>query len=105
MEIVNIEKQTFEEMLVRFGLLADHIKLLCEKYSSKKLGEWLDGQDVCLLLNISPRTLQTYRDCGRIGFSQINHKIYYQSSDVAKLINNNNINPKKEKNETDHKER
>ena len=27
-------------------------------------GDWLDNQDVCQMLNISPRTLQTLRDNG-----------------------------------------
>lgn len=105
MEIMNIEKTTFEEMLTRFSLLADQIELLCQKHSDKKLSKWLDGQDVCLLLSISPRTLQTYRDSGKVGFSQINHKIYYKSDDISKLINKHIINHKKEKNGTDNKEK
>lgn len=95
MEIINIEKETFEEMLFQFGLLADQVESLCKKHGDKRLCEWLDGQDVCLLLSISPRTLQTYRDSGKVGFSQINHKIYYKSSEIDKLINRNIINLKK----------
>lgn len=94
MDITNIEKETFEEMLSRLNSLAEEVELFCCKYSRKKPEEWLDGQDVCLMLNISPRTLQAYRDSGKISFSQINYKIYYKLEDVNELINKNFINIK-----------
>ena len=31
----------------------------------------MDNQDVCLRLDISPRTLQTLRDTGRLAFTQL----------------------------------
>lgn len=46
----------------------------------------MDNQDVCLYLDISPRTLQTLRDTGRLAFTQIQHKIYYKPEDVEKLM-------------------
>ena len=44
------------------------------------MSEWMDNQDVCRMLNISPRTLQTLRDNGTLAYSQINHKTYYRHS-------------------------
>jgi predicted site-specific integrase-resolvase len=38
------------------------------------------------LLRISTRTLQSYRDEGKLNFSQIGNKIYYKVSDVEKLL-------------------
>ncbi len=46
----------------------------------------MDNQDVCLRLDISPRTLQTLRDTGRLAFIQIQRKIYYRPEDVEKLM-------------------
>ena len=46
----------------------------------------MDNQDVCLRLDISPRTLQTLRDTGRRAFTQIPRKIYYRPEDVEKLM-------------------
>lgn len=37
-------------------------------------------------MNISQRTLQTYRDTGKISFSRINHKTYYKVSDIEILL-------------------
>ena len=35
----------------------------------------MDNQDVCLRLDISPRTLQTLRDTGRLAFTQIQRNL------------------------------
>lgn len=86
MEIINIDAQTFEAMLSKFENFASKMEILCRLHGNKDLSEWLDNQDVCLLLHISPRTLQTLRDNGTLAFSRINHKIYYKSSDVEKII-------------------
>lgn len=86
MEIVTIEKQTFEELLRRFEQFTKQVEAICEKNQSKILSNWLDNQDVCLILNISPRTLQTYRDNGTLPYSQINRKMYYKVEDVKQVL-------------------
>ena len=85
MEIVNIEAKTFEAMLSKFENFATRMEYLCRLYGDKE-SEWLDNQDVCMLLNISPRTLQTLRDNGTLAYSQINHKTYYKPQDVEKAL-------------------
>ncbi len=50
---------------------------------------WIDGQDVLLALNISPRTLQTLRDSGTLPFSRLNGKFYYKVSDLEALLESN----------------
>jgi len=70
MEIVNIEARTFEAMLSAFRTFADR----------------LDNQEVCLLLKVSPRTLQTLRDNGTLAYTQICHKTYYKPGDVESII-------------------
>ena len=44
-----------------------------------------DNQDVCLLLNISKRTLQRYRDNG-LKYHTILHKTYYREKDLHEFI-------------------
>lgn len=48
----------------------------------KKETKWLTSEEVCRLLKISKRTLQSYRDNGILPFSQIGRKIYYKASDI-----------------------
>lgn len=85
MEIVNIEAKTFETMLSKFESFAIRMEHLCRLYGDKE-SEWLDNQDVCMLLNISPRTLQTLRDNGTLAYTKISHKIYYKPADIEKIL-------------------
>ncbi|MFV0268436.1 MAG: helix-turn-helix domain-containing protein [Draconibacterium sp.] len=86
MEIVNIDAKTFERMLSKFESFTERIEQLYRLHGTRYISEWLDNQDVCLLLKISPRTLQTLRDNGTLAFSRINHKIYYKPEDVEKIV-------------------
>ena len=86
MEIINIEAQTFEAMLSKFESFATRMEKLCRLHGDRDISEWLDNQDVCLLLNISPRTLQTLRDNGTLAYTQISHKTYYKPEDVEKIV-------------------
>lgn len=85
MEIIIIEKQAFERMKQAFENFACRIKELCESRQNKS--EWLNNEEVCDLLHISKRTLQTYRDTGTIPYSKIGRKCYYKTSDVERFIN------------------
>jgi DNA-binding transcriptional MerR regulator len=48
--------------------------------------KWLDNQEVCLMMNITKRTLQTYKDKGLLPYSKLNRKNYYKRSDVQALL-------------------
>lgn len=56
------------------------------KRSQPLTDTWLDIQDVCLLLKISKRTLQAYRDNRILPFSQISGKIYFKASDIEEHL-------------------
>jgi len=86
MEIINIDAHTFETMLSRFEVFATRMEQLCRLYGDKGISEWLDNEQVCLLLDISPRTLQTLRDNGLLAYTRISHKLYYKPEDVEKII-------------------
>ena len=86
MDIINIEAGTFDRMLSKFEGFADRMEQLCRLHGDRDMSEWLDNQDVCLLLKISPRTLQTLRDNGTLAYTQISHKTYYKPEDVEKIV-------------------
>lgn len=88
MEIIMIEARTFEAMMEGFETLAKKMEILCQQNGDKGMQKWFDNQEVCELLNISKRTLQTYRDKGLMPFSQIGHKMFYRPQDVEQVINN-----------------
>ena len=96
MEVISIERSTYEELLTSFNSFVTKMKELASRGNDKKFfaskankferGDWLDNQDVCQILNISPRTLQTLRDNGTLAYSQINHKVYYKPEDVESIL-------------------
>jgi hypothetical protein len=86
MEIVSIEKKTFEAMVAKFDRFVSRMDAICQQHGEKRMTEWMDNQDVCQMLNISPRTLQTLRDNGTLAYSQINHKTYYRPEDVRRIV-------------------
>ncbi len=90
MEVVTIEKRTFSYVCERFTEFAKRIESLCSTHT-QKVENWLDSQEVCLLLGVSKRTLQYYRSSGRLAYSQIGSKIYYKSADIEKIISNSEI--------------
>ena len=79
MEIVSIEKKTFEMMLASFNALSEKVAALRRKSDGGRL-------EVCGQLRISPRTLQSLRDRRLIGYSQINRRFYYRPEEVRRLI-------------------
>ena len=82
MEVVVIDKATFERMLSGFEIFAEKVERLCREQEDLGEKEWLDSNDVCRLLCISPRTLQTMRENGTLAYTKISHKVYYRPEDV-----------------------
>ncbi len=61
------------------------------KEANKKSNNFIDNSDFCKLMKISSRTAQTWRDEGKISFSQIGKKIYYSLSDIEDMLKQNSF--------------
>ena len=85
MEIIAIEKKTFEQMTQAFERFVNQVKNLCG--SNRESEQWLSNREVCGLLGISQRTLQNFRDTGILPYSRIGHKCYYRVEDVERTVN------------------
>ena len=102
-----IDKNNFEAWMERIMDRFDKQDKTLDKMSKHRNmldGELLlDNQDLCMLLNVSKRTLQRYRATGELPFQTLYHKTYYKESDVHAFIrmnfskkrgnNNKNKNP------------
>ena len=86
MNVVIISKEKYEEMVGKLNRLSDRVNEILRKREGKWLSRWMDNQEVCQQLNISPRTLQTLRDNGTLAYSQINHKVFYRPEDVLRIV-------------------
>ena len=87
MEIVNIEASAFMEMNNILFKIEKQLKGL--NSSKSDLSEWLDNQDVCILMNISDRKLLSLRQKGLIPFSRIDRKVYYNKEDILNYMKKN----------------
>lgn len=82
MEAIILSKEQYTDLISR---LDEIVNRLNTKNEPKK-DTFVDNQEFLLLMKISKRTAQTWRDEGRISFSQVGNKIYYKLSDVEKLL-------------------
>lgn len=53
MEIISIEKKTFEELVSRLGQFVKRMDGINRQRSSRRMSDWMDNQDVCQALKIS----------------------------------------------------
>lgn len=71
-------------------LLTDLKEMLNSK--PQQLKQWLKSGEVRKLLNISPGTLQNLRINGTLTYTKIGGIMYYDNSDINKLLNGNKVN-------------
>lgn len=90
-EFIMIEKDVFNKMLERLAKFERFVNVLYNKYNPNKDTKWLDTKEVCSILSITPKTLQTYRENGKLGFSQIEGKILYLKRDIQTFLDNNEV--------------
>lgn len=81
MEAIILSKEQFTTML-------NSLEEIKAKLEQKKDPEenFIDNQEFLLLMKISKRTAQTWRDEGKISFAQVGNKIYYKMADVGELL-------------------
>ncbi len=86
MSNIIIEKKVFELFIIKFEYLLEKLNKIYDEENALHNNIWLDAQDVCMALNISKRKLQTYRNSGRLSYTKIGKKYYYNKTDVEHLI-------------------
>jgi hypothetical protein len=89
MEIITFESQTYTELVNKILGIEKKIDSAVNRPILDDI--WLDNQDVCKLLKISKRTLQSYRDKGILPFSQTGGKIYYKAADLQAHLQKNYV--------------
>lgn len=85
MEAVILTKEQYNELVSRL----DKLNSTIESNQKPSKETFLDNQEFIQLMHISKRTAQTWRDEGKISFSQIGSKIYYKMKDVEVLLDKN----------------
>ena len=86
MDIVILEKSAFEQLLAEARQLAQRVESLSRKCQDKRFQKWLTGEEVCAILKISQRSLQTLRSKHKICYAQLGRKFYYRPEEVELVI-------------------
>ena len=86
MEIICFERKAFEEFAMKIERLIRLVSDLPHLKDAGKTAGWLDHCDVCRMLKISKRTLQTLRDNGTLAYSKIGNRTYYLPEDVEHIV-------------------
>ena len=83
-EIVSL----FDEMDELLNTIQQALKSRTPHLNGEK---FLSNRDVCRMLHISSRTLQDWRDTGKIPFIRIKGKILYKQSEVLKRLEDSTV--------------
>jgi hypothetical protein len=82
MEAVILSKEHYDALQTDLKEIKTHVKKITVPNQA-----FVDNKQFTKLMGVSFRTAQTWRDEGKIGFSQEGKKIYYRLSDFPTLRN------------------
>ena len=88
MEAVILSKEHYDALQTDLKEIKTHVKKITVPNES-----FVDNKQFTKLMGISFRTAQTWRDEGKIGFSQEGKKIYYRLSDIEKFLEDHHKQP------------
>ena len=82
MEALIFTNTQYQAILDRLAL----IETALQKMSSFNFNSAIDNEEFIKLMGVSRKTAQTWRDTGRISYSQIGNKIYYTQNDIEQFL-------------------
>lgn len=89
-DIIGNNSVVIKDMLSAIDEITSNLEIGVNALASSSSQErYLNNNQVCEMLHISQRTLQDYRDKGRISFYKLEGKILYKLSDIQKLLEDN----------------
>ncbi|WP_396196107.1 helix-turn-helix domain-containing protein [Flavobacterium sp.] len=81
---------TIEDLNEFRNLLLNDLKEIIQS-KPQQTKQWLKSNEVRKLLNISPGTLQNLRINGTLSYTKIGGIMYYNHSDIDKLLDRNKV--------------
>ena len=88
MEAVVLSKEHYEAIQADLKEIKTHVKKIAVPNEA-----FVDNKQFTKLMGVSFRTAQTWRDEGKVGFSQEGKKIYYRLSDIEKFLDDHHKQP------------
>lgn len=88
-ETITRDNEKVALLLEKMNRLMENMESLAENYKPVLGGErFLKDKELSAMLKISRRSLQDYRNEGRIPYIQLGGKILYRESDIEQILKN-----------------
>ncbi|MBO7418499.1 MAG: helix-turn-helix domain-containing protein [Bacteroidaceae bacterium] len=84
--IVIINESTFTKWMERMKELLRVLHCQEQQMKNKGLGTWIDTSEVCAMLNLSKRSVQSMRERGELPYTKIEGRIYHRVEDIASIM-------------------
>ena len=86
MEVITIDSKAFQQLLEKVNAINDYVHEARLEQTSNIDEEWVDSQTVCQYLRICEKTLQRLRAAGKIAYSGVGNKYYYQIAEIKRCL-------------------
>ncbi|THF52962.1 helix-turn-helix domain-containing protein [Flavobacterium supellecticarium] len=95
MELTVLDVQVVNTLIRELKEVGELVREITEPYRAlQQKSKWLDQQEVCQLLGISKRTVQTYRAKGLLKNTRINRKNFFRMADIERLMQSDTASKK-----------
>lgn len=84
--IVIINESTFTKWMERVKELLGVLHCQEQQMKNKGVETWLDTSEVCAMLNLSKRSVQSMRERGELPYTKIEGRIYHRADDIVKMM-------------------
>ena len=86
MEVITIDSKAFQQLVEQVNHIADYVHEARLEQTTNSDDEWVDSQTVCQYLRICEKTLQRLRAAGKIAYSGVGNKYYYQLTEIKRCL-------------------
>lgn len=82
MEAFILTNKQYQAIENKLALIESNI----QQMSGFNFSSFIDNEEFIKIMGVSRKTAQTWRDTGRISYSQIGNKIYYTKKDIEQFL-------------------
>lgn len=86
MEVITIDSKAFQQLVEQVNHIAEYVHEARLERTTNSDDEWVDSQTVCQYLRICEKTLQRLRAAGKIAYSSVGNKYYYQLAEIKRCL-------------------
>ena len=90
MDYIMIERTLFDALVKGVHDCRSALEAALSKIGCQRSG-WIDNVTAQSILHRSPRTMQSLRSSGRIGYSIIDGKVFYPENEIARMLNHHYV--------------